>query len=106
MRNRQSGYTGRDMLTILMGLAVVLGIAFALGRGCFVSEEDATEAVEKQGYRVKEVVDKDVLFVGWRGCSDNDAAGFDMKVVNPAGQETEIKVCCGAVFKGCTVRTR
>ncbi len=96
----------------LYGLVVLLFVAvfivlftLALIRGVFVGENAAIRALETQGYSEVRIVDKDIWFVGMRGCGDEDAAKFDAVAINPAGNEVDVFVCVGWPFKGATVRT-
>ena len=74
------------------------------GCGLLVSEDDAVQAAQNAGLTRVVVTDTHVFFAGFAGCAKDDAAGFDVSGVNPNGQRVEVTVCCGAVFKGCTVR--
>jgi hypothetical protein len=78
---------------------------FLLWPGIYVSESSVVEAVGKQGYSEIIVVDKDVLFVGWSGCSGSDDASFELVATNALGKRVELVACAGWPFKGVTVRT-
>jgi len=85
------------LFLILVGLDATCGTC--------VSKESTVNAVEKQGYSNIEVLDKNVFFVSWRGCSGSDDAMFTMKATNSVGKDVEIMACAGWPFKGVTVRT-
>ena len=79
---------------------------FISGCGTFVSNENVTTAVTKQGYKDVEVKSKHIFFVNWRGCGKDDDAAFKMSAINSIGQKVDLIACAGWPFKGVTVRTK
>ncbi|MBI2426590.1 MAG: hypothetical protein HYV34_01970 [Candidatus Kerfeldbacteria bacterium] len=97
------------IITAVAVIAALLILWYGAGLmfwpGIYVSEEKVILAVEKQGYSDITVEDKDVFFVGWKGCSDNDDALFELTATNARGQGVELLACAGWPFKGVTIRT-
>lgn len=61
--------------------------------------EGATRALRSSGF-------SDVTLTGYAfgRCSKDDASSTGFEATNPTGQRVTGVVCCGLVFKGCTVR--
>ena len=59
---------------IIVIVIVIAFVALAGGRGMFVSEQVAIDKMETQGFTDVEVTGKEWLFVGLRGCGNDDAA--------------------------------
>ncbi len=86
---------------------VILGILIfeALGGGgIFVEPAKAVRALENQGFTEINIREKQVYFIGWRGCDQTDSARFVGTAKNPVGKVVPVSVCAG-VFKGATIRT-
>lgn len=99
--------TFRTIVVVLLFVpmaALIFGLV--VGRGGCVSQVKSIKATEKQGYRNVTVTERHNFFPGWHGCDDKDAAAFEARAVNPAGQEVDIIICAGWPFKGVTVRTK
>jgi hypothetical protein len=79
--------------TFLFGLAI-----FALG-GCVVSEGKAAEVLVGAGF-------KPVRFLGYQFgvCGEDDVKNIGFIATNFKGQEVRGTLCCGGLFKGCTIR--
>ncbi len=101
MRNAQRGESALELVLTLVALGVVYGIALIFAAS--ISPERAVRTMEAQGYSEVHVIDKNILFVGWRGCSGGDAARFIVTGKNSAGKSTQVYVCAG-YFKGGTIR--
>lgn len=84
------------------GVAVIVLGSCAVSASNF-TEEEARVVLESQGYRDAEHVDKDVLFVGVKGCADSDIAMHEFVATGQNGVQMEVDVCKG-IFKGATVR--
>lgn len=63
------------------------------------NETDSREALQKSGYT-------DIRITGWSpfSCGKDDTWSTGFRAKNPAGQQVSGVVCCGLVFKSCTVR--
>jgi hypothetical protein len=55
--------------------------------------------LEKSGFT-------DIQVDGWAGlsCSEDDTFGTNFQATNPSNVTVTGVVCCGLVFKGCTIR--
>jgi len=85
-------------------VAVIVGI-FQLP-GLFVDQSVAVKALENQGFSNITIIEKDWLFVGFKGCDASDSARFPVIATNPLGKRVEVMVCSGWLFKGATIRTK
>lgn len=74
------------------------------GLGMFKNSSTAIKALEIQGYTDIQITDHAWLLIRFRGCDGKDAARFTATAKNPRGQEVEVYVCTGLVFKGATIR--
>lgn len=92
---------------IIVFIIVIALLCLVACRGCIspVTSEDAIEVAKNQGYSNAKVVSRDYLFVGYRGCSDEDSLRFVIKAKNPLGKSVQIYVCTGFWLKGATVRS-
>jgi len=88
------------MRTILV-LAVMALIA---GCSYLVSPEDAKQAAINAGLDNVFIVDETWAGPAKMKCSGGDAAVFEVRANNHRGDLVTAYVCCGAFFKGCTVR--
>lgn len=94
-----------NFIQLLYIVVIIVTVFFAIFRGIFVDSAIAKRALEKQGYENIEILDKDWLFIGVRGCDGRDAAKFEVKATNSAKKSVEVNVCVGWPFKGATIRT-
>jgi hypothetical protein len=98
----QGGETGGTMKYLfVMILVLVIGCS-----GVLVGEEKAIEAMEGVGLSNVQIKNKHIVFVGYHGCGDSDDVAFEAvgNKGSTGGGEVMATVCCGAFFKGCTVR--
>lgn len=72
--------------------------------GSLASEQDATKLLQTQGFRHIQLKNRDVWFVGVKGCGREDVALFNFRAINPIGRNVTVSVCEGWPFKGATVR--
>lgn len=74
-------------------------LAALLLAGCGADESNSRRTLESSGYT-------EISITGWApltcGKDDTFSTGFTAK--NPQGRRVSGVVCCGLVFKGCTVR--
>ena len=91
--------------TILFIIFLTLAILFFLVEGSFVDESVAIKALQKQGFTDINITGKEWLFVGLRGCSEDDSVKFTVIAKNPRNETVEVYVCSGWLFKGSTVRS-
>ena len=101
-RRKSSGAAFHIVMYILVLASVVLIFG---ARGSCASEDQAIRAVTNLGFTEVEVLDKDIWFIGLRGCDGHDAALFTVRGKNPAGKVVTVGVCVGWPFKGATVRS-
>ena len=87
-------------------VAIVILVLMLAGCGTLIDDENVKKAVEKQGYSSVEILEKNIFFVDWRGCGDDDDAHFSMLATNARGNRVTISACAGWPFKGVTVRTK
>lgn len=64
----------------------------------------ACDALAAQGFTGCQVKDRHVVAPGYFGCG-REGLGFETEATNPAGHRVKMLVCCGVLFKGCTLRT-
>lgn len=83
-----------------MNWCVPLVLAVALS-GCFSSPDEARRVLRQEGYTEVEVTGLAPL-----SCGHGDKMRTGFKAKNIAGNHVEGVVCCGLVFKACTVRVR
>lgn len=91
----------------------ILGIALAFSGGASwvageitkatYGSDDAKEYVEDNGYTNVELEDTDTVFVGVRGCAQQDTLSYEFHADSPAGNEVDVLVCKG-LLKGATLR--
>ena len=97
---------GRISLIEVFTVIAILAIILSFFRGAFVNSDVALRALQTQGYSNVQITDHQWFAIGFRGCSEKDAAKFVAIATNPVGQRVELFVCTGWLFKGATVRTR
>lgn len=96
----------RVIIALMAG--IISGILFATLTGCgaMVSDKDALKAVEDQGFADPKIIDKDITFIDWRGCSKEDDAAYEVEATNAQGKRVTLTVCVGWPFKGATIRSK
>lgn len=74
-------------------------LLFALLALACTDSEGATRALRSSGF-------SNVTLTGWQpgSCGKDDTSSTGFEATNPTGQRVTGVVCCGLVFKGCTVR--
>lgn len=82
------------MNKIIIGL-IILSV---LMTGC-VSSSATTRTLTKAGYTNIETGGWDVM-----GCSDDDFTATSFTATNSLNQTVSGTVCCGLIFKKCTIR--
>ncbi|HPN96445.1 MAG TPA: hypothetical protein PLK35_01630 [Candidatus Moranbacteria bacterium] len=102
-RNEKGQWVG--VLMILLSVLLMIFTLCSFFFGIFVKPDIAIRALEKQGYENVQILEKEWLFVYFRGCSGSDNAMFKAKATNPAKRETDVIVCVGWPFKSATIRT-
>lgn len=91
---------GVMMVTAILGAVTLMSTT---GCGSMVDNGKALKAVKDDGYTSATIKDKSVVFPGWSGCDDSDAAEFDVTATNVTGAKVNLTVCCG-IIKACTIR--
>lgn len=93
-------------MSVLLILFIIVVLVGYTCRGACADSTETKQAIEKQGYSNVKITDKSIFFVGWRGCSSNDAIQYDVTAKNPKDQTVDLIVCSGWPFKGVTIRTK
>jgi hypothetical protein len=83
----------KKLMTVIL---VVLGMM--LLPAC-ANESDSRDALQKAGFTQIEIT-------GWEpfSCGKDDSWSTGFRATNPQGQKVDGVVCCGLVFKSCTIR--
>jgi len=100
--------SGRNILGCwgeIIGLCVLVLCLIDPIAGLFVSDERGSRHLATMNFNEAEVIEKQWLFVGYRGCSIGDDAKFITRAVRDDGRVVYPIICCGWLFKGCTERT-
>lgn len=92
------------MKRIVLAAAMAAIIGFA-GCGFLVDEDQAVRAATNLGFTDVKVESRIIFFLRWRGCAENDDAGFTVSGANPQSKRVKILVCVGWPFKGATIRS-
>lgn len=89
-------------------VGTLVAIAFVLFAGCafgqFADENVAQNALATNGFSNIKFIDRDSVFVGFKGCGKGDVALFTFTAINPIGKNVAVKVCQGWPLKGATIR--
>ena len=93
------------VVVLVLAYVVLLGACAVWFPGSYVSDEKIVTAVENQGFSDVKILDKDVTFVSWRGCSKGDDAAFQVEATNSLGKRVPLTACAGWPFKGVTIRS-
>lgn len=88
--------TSKDILAFI--LATAISCLVLLFSGC-TDPDRSTEILLRQGFT-------EIQFTGydWFACSEDDTYSTGFTAVGPTGINVEGTVCCGLLFKSCTVR--
>jgi hypothetical protein len=89
---------------LFYSIVMVLLLILLTVRGSCNAPESAIEASVKAGFSEVNVLQHHYLFVALQGCSNSDAAKFDMIGKNPSGKAVHFSVCQGFLFKDSTIR--
>ena len=73
-------------------------VGLMLFSGC-TDDSNSVRTLRSAGY-------SNIKITGWEpfSCSEDDGFSTGFKATNPTGQTVTGVVCCGFVFKGCTIR--
>lgn len=99
--------SSNNSLGLVAAIACFLALTVGFDAGCgalVANEGQATRALENQGFRNVEITGKQIIFVGFSGCGDDDAAKVKARATNANDQRVDAYVCEG-FLKGATVRT-
>lgn len=90
----------KTILRYVLVTALAVAAAFACLQFCgYTSDSKTIRTLRNAGYT-------DITTTGWSPfkCSEKDTLKTGFRARNPAGRMVEGTVCCGLVFKGCTIR--
>lgn len=94
------GETFLKLILIIGFLAVSIGVTVMA-----VSDDDSPRrALTSMGFTNVNIGESSMLGE-WYGCA-KDEISHQATATNPAGIRVSVVVCCGAILKGCTVRTK
>jgi len=79
---------------------VVAGCAF----GQFADQRVAENTLVTNGFTNVKLIDRDSIFVGFKGCGKGDTVLFTFTANNPVGKYVTVNVCQGWPLKGATIR--
>lgn len=82
---------------------LVIIVLFCVSCGALVPESDAIDAMEKLGFENVYITGSNFVAPVFSGCGQDDSVAFDA-TGQRHGQTIKATVCCGAIFKGCTIR--
>jgi hypothetical protein len=82
-----------------MNKILIVLLILSLLCGCLTDESATRSTLEKSGYT-------DIQIMGWGGlsCSDSDTFATEFQATNPRNETVSGVVCCGLLFKKCTIR--
>lgn len=86
---------------LLAGCMVTIDVPQSLPQTETGTKSKAYQAVEDEGYtNIRE--DGTAIF----GCSEDDSilVSRNITATNSNGKDVNLAVCCGLIFKGCTIR--
>lgn len=81
-----------------------LAMSALVGCGEAVSPSRAKRAAEDSGFTDVVVLKQHGFSPGLYGCDEHDDVAFEVSAKNPKGDQVSMTVCCGLVWKGCTIR--
>jgi hypothetical protein len=85
--------------------AVIVAVFVAFeGRGCFVSDREAKQAVQDAGYFEAQIISRSNWFTFLEGCEGNDAAAFRVRVADAKRKPSIVVACSGWPLHGFSVR--
>ena len=85
-------------------LSAILLSAMLLGCGELVDRDVAANAARSEGYTNVSVGSRNGVVPAFSGCSKDDAVAFDVEATNVREQRVHLTVCCGWLWKACTIR--
>lgn len=82
----------------MKNLFILLALTFTLS-GCLTDSDGAVEVLEAQGFT-------NIQTHGYAffACSEDDTFATKFTATGPTGKPASGAVCCGLLFKNCTVR--
>lgn len=75
---------------IILVIVFIIMVGILLTAGYFTDEKVAIDALHKQGFTDINITDKSWLFVGFRGCGEDDSVKFTATTKNPRNETVEI----------------
>ena len=93
---------------LTVGLYVVAGLvvlARLMPWGFWVSSDRAVDTMEMEGWAQVRVEARHEWAPHWiGGCDQFDTIAFEITGINAANKPSSATVCCGFIFKECTIR--
>lgn len=89
---------------IMINVFVVIIWLLVVTRGYMVKEERAHLVMHAHDFTNTKVIDRQVWFTTFSGCSGYDAVAFTVMGINMHKESVEMLVCEGWPFKGATLR--
>lgn len=92
----------------LPALILCVALCVIVGSNCLGSLADnssAVKALEIQGFSNVKIVEKDWLFIPFKGGDKTDNVKFTTSATNPAGKTVTVCVYAAWPFKGETIRS-
>ena len=97
----------RDRLGIILTiLFAAMGVVSVLGRGCMLEDQEVSVALNDNGFKLVQVVDRSDWFVDFGPCGVGDATMWKVRAKVALGKPSNMVVCVGWPLKTATVRTR
>ena len=90
-------------LPTIVAIVFILFVACLFGQ--FADKRVAENTLVTNGFSNIKLIDRDSVFVGFKGCGKGDVALFTFTATNPIGKNVTVKVCQGWPLKGATIRS-
>ena len=92
----------KGWLPLLVAISTYIFITCIAGN--FANENVAKQLLITNGFSNVKLIDRDSVFVGFKGCDRYDLTKFRFHAINASKQPVTIYVCQGWPLKGATIR--